>query len=105
MITLTPKKEHELMTALKVAITAELERRVDDYCDKNPCTRLSVDETRVYTISGEDQLEEAQEDSVQTLIQDIENHLPKLADVMWDIMQEMRICKRVTNQNIATRAN
>ena len=89
---MTQEKEHELFTALKAAITAEYERRVDEYCENNPCTRLSCDEQRVYTISGEEQLEEAQEDSVQTLIQDIENHLPKLADVMWGIMGEMRLC-------------
>lgn len=92
MITLTPEKEHELMTALKVAITAELERRVDDYCDKNPCTRLSVDETRVYTISGEDLVEEAQEDAEQTFMDDMDKHFPELYEAIWDIMSEMRIC-------------
>ena len=89
---MSQEKEHELFVELRAAITAEYERRVDEYCEKNPCRRLDDLYNHEYTISAEDQLEEAQEDSSQTLIQDIENHLPKLADVMWKIMGEMKLC-------------
>lgn len=89
---MTKEKEHELFVELKAAITAEYERRVDEYCEKNPCRRFDDLYNHEYTISGEELEEEAQEDSSQTLIQDIENHLPELADVMWKIMGEMKLC-------------
>ena len=89
---MTKEKEHELFVELKAAITAEYERRVDEYREKNPCRRFDDLYNHEYTISGEELEEEAQEDSSQTLIQDIENHLPELADVMWKIMGEMKLC-------------
>lgn len=89
---MTTEKEHELFVELKAAITAEYERRVDEYCEKNPRRRFDDLYNHEYTISGEALEEEAQEDSSQTLIQDIEHHLPKLADVMWKIMGEMKLC-------------
>ena len=91
METLPQDKKHELWVELKAAIRAELDDRELDYKEKNPCTRLSDDETHVYTISGEDLEEEAQEDAIQTFMDDLDHACPKLYNAIWEIMSAERM--------------
>lgn len=80
------QSEKELFNGLKLAITAEIERRIEDYCDRNPCHRFSELYQKEYTISGEDLVEEAEEDSLQTFLEDLDDKFPKLYEAIANIM-------------------
>lgn len=79
--------EHELFIELTTAITAELESRQVDYMDKNPCHRFSDLYQKEYCISGEDLEEEAEEDSIQTFLSDLDDKFPKLYEPIVNILK------------------
>jgi hypothetical protein len=80
--------EHELLVELKTAITAEIERRMQDYRENNPCHRFDELYGKEYCISGEDLEEEAEEDSLQTFFYDLDDKFPKLSQAFVTIMRQ-----------------
>ena len=89
---MTQEKEHELFTALKAAITAEIESREAANLSKDDFTRYSPLYDKYYRIDEDRAAEDAHEDAISDFIDAIDKAAPKLYDVVWDIMQEMRLC-------------
>ena len=86
------EKERELFLRLKTAIANEIEQREADNLNKDDFTRYSPLYDKYYRVDEERAEEDAYEDAITDFIESIGNAAPKLYDVIWDIMQEMRLC-------------
>ena len=86
------QKERELFLRLKTAIASEIEQRETDNLNKDDFMRYSPVSDRYFRIDEDRAAEDAREDAVSGFIDDIDHAAPKLYEVIWDIMQEMRIC-------------
>lgn len=86
------EKERELFLRLKTAIANEIEQREADNLNKDDFTRYSPLYDKYYRVDEDRAAEDAHEDAISDFIAAIDKAAPKLYDVVWDIMQEMRLC-------------